>query len=114
MSPCSKCNAACCRYITTIITEPKDSEDWDEIKWMLLHKGVMVYIDEDGDWNVETLTNCKHLDEETNKCMIYETRPQVCRDHGADECEIVEGEDFADVILRKPEDVDEYVKKISE
>jgi len=110
MTPCKRCDAACCRYITTLIDKPKDSDDWDEIKWMLMHKGVIVYVDEDGDWNVETLANCKHLDENTNKCKIYDKRPKVCRDHGTDECEIHD-DDFSDLVFRKPEDVDEYLKK---
>lgn len=109
MVSCKECKAECCRYVTTIIKAPKYSYDWDEIKWMLLHRGTIVYKD-DNEWNVEVKTNCRHIDSKTYKCKIYKTRPQVCKDHKEHECE-ANDEDFADVIFRKPEDVDEYLKK---
>ena len=111
MALCEECNAECCRYITCIIQTPKDEADWDEIKWMLLHEGVTVYVDKDGDWNVETLTNCKNLDEKTKKCKDYENRPHVCRDHGTHECE---GNDLDkdQLVFETPEDVDEYLKRL--
>ena len=72
MTPCRLCNAECCRYITVDLATPKDEEDWDEIKWMLLHEGVIIYVDEDGDWNVEVKTKCKFLDDATKKCKAYD------------------------------------------
>ena len=110
MKDCNECDAECCRYITLDYATPKDSEDWDEVKWMLLHKGVMVYLDNDGDWQVEIRTPCKYIDEKTFKCNNYRDRPEVCKDHGTHECELNEG-DFAQVIFKKSEDVDEYLKK---
>ena len=104
-----RCNAECCRYITVDIDTPKDDEDWDEIKWMLMHDKIMVYQNLDREWVVEFLTKCKHLKD--NKCSIYDKRPEVCKDHGVDECETNPG-DFSKVLFKKPEDVDEYLKKI--
>ena len=77
MTPCIKCNAECCRYVTVNIDTPKDKEDWDEIKWMLMHDNIMVYQETDNDWAVEFLTKCKHVDVKTNKCKIYDKRPKV-------------------------------------
>jgi len=107
MDSCDKCNAECCRYVTAPLKKPKDKNDWDEIKWLLMHKGVIIYQDEDGDWNLEVKTDCRHLDEKTKKCRIYDKRPSVCKDHEAHECEAT-GE-FSDTIFKKPEDVDEYL-----
>jgi uncharacterized protein len=111
MSLCEQCKAECCRYITTIVDTPEDEEDWDEIKWMLMHEGVTIYVDEDDDWNVEVMTKCKHLGDD-HKCMIYDKRPKVCRDHGTHECEENEDSFEPTIHFEKPEDVDEYLKKI--
>ncbi len=110
MVSCEECNGECCRYITVTLKDPKDKESWDEVKWMLLHKGVMIYKDLEGEWNVEVRTKCKFLDDD-DKCKIYDKRPQVCKDHGTHECEAHE-EEFAKVIFKKPKDVDGYLKKI--
>ena len=111
MADCSKCKGECCKYITVDLVRPKDAEDWDEVKWMLLHKGVMVYKDYDNDWQVEVRTDCKFLDKKTYKCKIYSKRTQVCKDHGTHECE-GNDEDFAKVIFKKPSDVDKYLKEL--
>jgi len=110
MASCDKCKAECCKYVTVDLATPEDKEDWDEVKWMLLHKNIMVYKDLDNDWQVEFRTPCKHIDPKTFKCSIYDKRPQPCKDHGTDECENND-EEWAEVILLKPEDVDEYLKK---
>jgi|SRR3989344_3835754 len=108
MPSCDKCVALCCKYITVELAVPKNRKAWDEIRWMLMHENIIVYQDLDGDWIAEFRTKCKHLYE--NKCSIYESRPQVCRDHHTHECE-ANPEPFAKVIFTKPEQVDEYLKK---
>jgi uncharacterized protein len=109
MVTCKQCDGECCKYVTVSFAEPEDKEDWDEIKWWLMHKNVKVYKDTEGDWIVEFSTPCKNLGED-NKCQIYETRPQVCRDHSMDDCDANDG-DYADILFEKPEEVDEYLKK---
>ncbi len=111
MANCEECDAECCRYVTTIIDAPENAADWDEIRWLLIHKGVSVYVDEDGDWNVEVPANCKYLDEETKKCGNYENRPQVCRDHGTHECEENDDAFDPDICFESEEDLDEYLKE---
>ena len=109
MVSCDKCNGECCRYITVSYQEPKNEEDWDEIKWMLLHDGVMVYKDNSNEWNVEVRTKCKFLGKD-NKCKIYDKRPAVCKNHKLHECE-ANNEEFAKVIFNEPEDVDNFLKE---
>ncbi|MBU0615810.1 MAG: YkgJ family cysteine cluster protein [Nanoarchaeota archaeon] len=106
---CHTCNGKCCKYITVIIDEPEDKEDWDEIKWWLLHKGVQVYLDSDDDWVVQISTRCKHLNND-NKCDNYENRPEVCREYTTEECEANEDEETK-ALFKKPEDVDKYLKE---
>lgn len=103
---CSKC----CRYVTIHIDEPEDKEDWDSIRWYVLHENVIVFLDNEGDWLVEFATPCEKLNAD-GSCSIYKDRPQVCRDYDPDNCENHgEGESYT-VIFRNLEDVDEYLKK---
>jgi len=63
------------------IDRPLDDRDVDDIRWYLLHRDVSVCIDADGDWYVAFETPCEALDN-TGQCSRYDTRPQLCQDHG--------------------------------
>ena len=78
--PCHLCNASCCRYFALEIDEPVDEEDFDHVRWYLMHEGVVVWV-QDGDWYLEIRTQCRHL-LPNNTCNIYEERPQICREYG--------------------------------
>ncbi len=91
-SPCIQCDALCCRYIAVEIDEPTTKQDFDNIRWYLLHKKVQVFTSHDDDWYIETVTDCEWLGED-HRCLHYEDRPRLCRDHGSDEdilCEHVD------------------------
>jgi uncharacterized protein len=47
--------------------------------------GTQAYKDEDG-WFLLVNNRCLHL-EADGRCGIYETRPQICREHSNDGCE---------------------------
>ena len=79
-APCHLCTARCCKYFALPIDTPETLEDYDQIRWYLMHEGVAVWMDE-GSWYIEIRTVCKHLQPD-NSCGIYETRPQICRDYG--------------------------------
>ncbi len=111
MPSCEECNGECCRYVTANIEEPTEPEDWDEIKWMLMHENVLVYKDSEDDWIVEFRTKCKNLDDDTNRCGIYGKRPDICKEHNTKDCDATEGE-FANILFEKPEDVDRHLKSI--
>jgi Fe-S-cluster containining protein len=81
--PCHVCTARCCKYFALSIDKPRSKEDFDHIRWYLMHEGIAVWV-EDGDWYLEVRTVCRHLQPD-NSCGIYETRPQVCRDYGSPE-----------------------------
>ncbi len=83
--PCHECGA-CCTYIASEIDNPTCFTDYDHIHWYLVHRGVSVYIDLDGDWFLEFETVCEHLTPEKT-CGTYEERPQICSDFSWDECE---------------------------
>ena len=86
--PCHLCTARCCKYFAVQIDTPEQAEDFDHIRWYLMHEGVVVWMQDDA-WYLEVRTRCRHLQPD-NSCGIYETRPQICRDYGlpgGDPCE---------------------------
>lgn len=78
---CEECNAECCQYVATEIDTPEDANDYDNIRWYLMHENINVFIDHDDDWYIEFKTVCSHLGTD-NKCNIYEKRPAICANHG--------------------------------
>ncbi len=83
---CSFCKGStCCTYFTHQIDTPRSIEDFDQLLWQIAHANTQVYKDEDG-WFLLINNTCLHL-QAGGRCGIYETRPQICRDHSNDECE---------------------------
>ena len=78
--PCHLCTARCCKYFALQIDAPTTPPDYDQIRWFLLHHETVVWMQE-GEWYLEVQNRCKHLLPD-NRCGIYETRPQICRDYG--------------------------------
>jgi Fe-S-cluster containining protein len=104
-SLCEFCTAKCCHYFALPIDPPTTSEEFDFIRWYLLHDRATVFT-EDGDWYLLVHTTCKHLLPD-NRCGIYETRPQICRDYSTDNCEY-DDEWTYERYLETPEQVEEY------
>jgi uncharacterized protein len=111
MINCDECNGECCRDVTVGLDEPENMEDWQDIRWMVVHNNVSVYLDEEGDWVVEFKTPCVKLDKD-NKCTMYTNRPVMCRNHELDSC-IKNGEgDLHKIRFDTIEEVDEYIEKV--
>jgi len=111
MKSCDKCpDSACCRDVTVGIDEPETIKDWDEIRWMVAHQNVMVYLDNEDDWVVEFKTDCTKL-EDNGKCKIYNNRPHMCSNHSPENC-VFYGE--GDVWKLKFETIEEVEKHIKE
>ena len=102
---CEFCDAKCCRYFALPIDKPSTFEEFDYVRWYLLHERASVFV-EDGDWFLLVHTPCKELGPD-NRCRIYETRPQICREYSTARCE------YDDLFLfeqyfETPEQVEEY------
>lgn len=82
--PCDICGGKCCKYVSVQIDTPVEKDEWDNIRWYLLHENVRVFIDHDMDWFIEFLTPCT-AQLPDNRCGCYETRPAICRSHGQQE-----------------------------
>jgi Fe-S-cluster containining protein len=106
---CEYCTAKCCRYFALPIDAPEDRTDFEYIRWFLLHDRAAVF-KEDDTWYLLVHTTCRHLQED-NRCGIYETRPQVCRDYSTKDCEYEDDWTY-DFYLERPEQVAEYTEAV--
>ncbi|MFH1175076.1 MAG: YkgJ family cysteine cluster protein [archaeon] len=86
MITCKECTGHCCTYIVIPLPTPETEEDYLDIFWYIFHKGVYVFIDEEGAWCVKVASPCKHLRSD-HSCVIYEDRPPVCRYYTIEECD---------------------------
>jgi Fe-S-cluster containining protein len=82
---CEYCVAKCCRYFALPIEKPVTLQDFQYIRWYLMHAHSSVFV-EDGVWHLLVQTTCKHLLDD-HRCGIYQTRPAICREYSTDNCE---------------------------
>jgi Fe-S-cluster containining protein len=88
---CGRCPAICCHYIASEIDAPTKPKDFDILRWYLMHPGVRVFVEDNtNSWFVQFMTRCRFLRPD-NRCGIYETRPQICRDLDPTQCEFALG-----------------------
>lgn len=115
---CSKCDAACCKYVAMEIDCPEDLDDFENIKWYVAHENIRVFVEEDDSWNIEFITKCKYLRDD-NLCSIHEefvkdpsvSRPKICKEFGVDECPF--HNDYEEkYTFTSIEEVEKYVKNI--
>ena len=107
---CAQClPAKCCRYFSLEIDQPTSKREYDDLLWMLAHQNVSVYVDE-GKWYLMIHTQCQFLDTDTNCCTIYDTRPQMCREHSADDCEW-QGPYGFEEHFKSHDDLNKWIKK---
>lgn len=116
--PCHRCSALCCRYFALQLDTPEDREDFDSIRWYLLHGRSWIWV-EDGDWYLQVEEPCRYLGR-SNECSIYERRPQICREYGLQEgrehpddplCDFFSQDARHDHEFRTPEELDSFVEK---
>jgi uncharacterized protein len=106
---CDYCTAKCCKYFALPMEKPKTRKDFDYIRWFLLHDRATAFI-EGKTWYLLVHTDCKHLQSD-NRCAIYETRPQVCREYSTKECEYDDSHVY-DHYFETSEQVEEYMEAV--
>jgi uncharacterized protein len=109
---CSFCKGStCCTYLTQQIDTPRKMEDFDLMLWQISHASTQFYKDSDG-WFILVNSRCMHL-QPGGCCGIYDTRPQVCRDHDNDDCEFEGpcGHDDFDLFFPTYESLLKYCRK---
>jgi Fe-S-cluster containining protein len=108
-SLCDHCSAKCCKYFALPIDTPNERKDFDYIRWYLLHERAAVFVDE-GTWYLLVHTRCRHLLAD-NRCGIYETRPEICREYHTDACEYEDDWTY-EQYFESPEQVEEYMEAV--
>ncbi len=106
---CDYCSAKCCRYFALSIDTPETWEDFEYIRWYMVHDRASIFIDE-GDWYLMVHTECKHLQSD-NRCGIYETRPDICREYSTNNCEYEDDWTY-DHYFETAEQIYEYAEAI--
>jgi len=95
-------------YFSTEIDTPKTARDFDDVLWMLAHRDVEIYTKRSR-WYVMVNNPCRFYDP-ARGCLIYPSRPRICRQHHTDECEFDEEYDF-DLHFRSYQDLERYFRK---
>lgn len=106
---CSYCTAKCCRYFALGIDAPKTWNDFDNMRWYMMHGPVCIFVDE-GSWYLMVIADCQHLQAD-HMCGAYETRPQICRVYTTDNCEYDE-DGVYDQYFETPEQLWEYAHAV--
>ena len=106
---CSYCTARCCRYFAMGIDAPKTWEQFDNMRWYMMHGPFSVFVD-GASWFLLIPGDCQHLQAD-NRCGAYETRPEICREYSTSNCEF--GNDGVyDQFFETPEQLWEYAHAV--
>jgi len=115
---CEGCGAKCCKYVAMEIDAPEDKNDFENIKWYVAHKNISVFVEEDGTWNIEFVTPCQYLTEDS-KCSIHEefnknpevSRPAICKNFSIDQCP-QHNEYKEDYRFENIKDIEKYITEV--
>ncbi|MCP4787266.1 MAG: YkgJ family cysteine cluster protein [Fuerstiella sp.] len=106
---CQHCTGKCCRYFALPLETPKIQDDYDHIRWYMMHGSVSVFVD-DGSWYIMVHADCQHLQPD-NMCGAYDTRPGICRSYTTDDCEY-DSDAAYDQLFETPEQIREYAHAV--
>ncbi len=106
---CEYCTAKCCRYFALPIDTPETIEDYQHMRWYMMHGQVSIFV-EDKTWYLMVHADCKHLADD-NMCEIYDTRPTICRTYSTVDCEYDDDACY-DKFFECPEQLWEYAEAV--
>ncbi|HUT59608.1 MAG TPA: YkgJ family cysteine cluster protein [Phycisphaerae bacterium] len=111
---CLECNAKCCRYFCLEIDKPETFDDFENIRWYMLHEKVTAHIDDEGDWCLLIDNLCKMLVETPAgaRCKDYANRPMICRRFDPDDCEFTHGRWDYEELFSTPDQIDAYARRM--
>jgi Fe-S-cluster containining protein len=108
-SLCSHCTAKCCRYFALPIDKPTTWQDFDYLRWFMMHGRVALFV-EGKTWYLMVYADCKHLLPD-HRCGTYETRPNICRAYKTVDCEY-DDDAVYDQFFETPEQIWEYAEAV--
>jgi Fe-S-cluster containining protein len=107
---CRKCRSRCCRYLCFEIDRPESYEDFENARWFLMHKGVSIHIEENGDWYMAITNRCRNLTRD-NLCRDYDNRPLICRSYSVEGCDFTKGDYEYSMLFKTPRQLEDYARK---
>ena len=102
---CQYCTAKCCQYFALPIETPVTRQDFDYLRWYLIHGKVSLFVDGET-WFLMVHNVCDHLQDDY-RCGIYDDRPQICRTYTTDDCEF-DGDGLYDMLFECAEQIAEF------
>jgi Fe-S-cluster containining protein len=106
---CAYCTAKCCRYFALPMETPETRNDFDDLRWFMMHGRVSVFI-ENETWYLMIHADCENLRDD-NMCGIYDTRPRICRKYSTVGCEY-DDDTCYDKFFETPAQVEEYAEAV--
>ncbi len=106
---CEHCTGHCCKYLALPLDKPQTARDFDDMRWYLMHEGVTIFVEE-GDWYIQYTTRCKNLTR-ANLCGIHQTRPKICREYRAGECDYAGGSYQYDHLFTHVDQIEDYARQ---
>jgi Fe-S-cluster containining protein len=103
---CGGCTALCCNYFALEIDGPEEPEDFENLRWYIIHEDIQIFVDDDV-WFLQIMRKCTWLD--GNKCGNYENRPTICHEYSDDMCD-KDGVE-SDIQFRNIEELEAYRDK---
>ena len=108
---CDMCpESDCCTELSIELAPPATFEDWEEIRWMVAHKNVLVAQQQDGSWVTVFKTPCEKLLPGGN-CGVYKTRPLICQEYPIEVCPKNGTGPSWVLSFSSMEEVDDYMEK---
>jgi uncharacterized protein len=110
ITSCQKCGSQCCNHVALELDKPTTKQDYDHIRWYLLHKKVEVFIEDDGSWYLKFESPCERL-LPSGGCGKYNDRPEICRGYPPEdrECEYEGKGDYYKHIFRSAEEFEKFM-----
>ncbi len=106
---CEHCTGACCRYVAVPIDKPRTARDYDDIRWYVMHESILVFVEE-GDWYIQFGSKCENLGPDS-LCMVYEKRPEICREYEPEGCDYSVGCHGHDLYFTHASQVEKYYEE---
>ena len=106
---CEHCTGLCCRYFALPIETPTTGEDFDNLRWYMMHGEVSLFVDDEV-WYLMIHADCQHLLSDY-RCGIYQTRPAICRSYSTKSCEF-DRDSCYEQLFETPAQLVEYAEAV--
>jgi len=106
---CRQCPAKCCRYFCFQLDTPESFEQFENLRWFLLHEGIGIHVDE-GNWFISIDNKCRRLTDD-GRCADYAGRPVICRRYDTDGCDATDGDYEYDELFTSAQQLAAYARK---